>query len=154
MIERERESSWYYHNFFFHFIVYIESCHLSSVGDFESSRVEVFQYPDRLPASFLLSCNSVAELNGHCGHSSEHPVARPNESIVSRINCPMWAAKCHLVGVEYCHTNDSVVDLSKEEIKKWIQIKVYSSTNFKIHLSNTKKKSSENCASQNTEQIT
>lgn len=30
----------------------------------------------------------------------------------------MWAAKCHLVGVEYCHTNDSVVDLSNRGGKK------------------------------------
>lgn len=64
---------------------------------------------------FELSCIKICELNGHCGQSSEHPAARPNESIVSRINWPIWAAKCHFVGVEYCHTNDNVVDLKKDK---------------------------------------
>lgn len=69
-----------------------------------------------VPKFFLFNCIKVFELNGHCGHNSEQPVARPNVSIVSRINWPMWAAKCHFVGVEYCHTNDNVVDLIENRI--------------------------------------
>lgn len=59
---------------------------------------------------FELSRINFCELNGHCGQSCEHPVGPVIESPVYRRSCPIWAAKCHRVGV-MAMASVNVVDL-------------------------------------------
>uniref|UniRef100_A0A182QWQ8 Uncharacterized protein n=1 Tax=Anopheles farauti TaxID=69004 RepID=A0A182QWQ8_9DIPT len=58
----------------------------------------------------LVSLSSFFELYGQLGHRCEHPIGVTSASPASRSSCPMWAAKCHLVGLTAI-VSDKVVDL-------------------------------------------
>lgn len=77
----------------------------------------------------LVSLSNFFELYGQLGQRCEQPIGVTKLSPASRNSWPMWAAKCHLVGLTAI-VSDSVVDLrewgdgerKEENVSAWFSV--------------------------------